>query len=367
MLSILSNQQSRYNYGREPVRSLDPLNADELLSHLPEMNASADLAAIVNAVRVLLPTDNKWTTYSFEECLAAMRDLGILLGSIKRHGKQPVTLVPELEPVLLELGRRTDMIPRDTVLHYCEWNPCGQRQRMYTGEQQEGYLIDAVRLSHPHLSQAVELCKVLFNLVPTEPSFVATLEALSEQVAFFDQAITEVVEKVTPEFFGRVLRPYFEDITVNNIDYLGPAAAHMPLFLVDLAMWASDHGDPAYDSFQHEGMQYTLPGWRALAPEWQQKPSLVSRVRAAFATVQPDEVPETLFQAALALFKVLRVLVTFRGKHLGIARKAYSAEVGLYSLGSGGGSIDLLRTILDLTRQNATLIRQTHIVCKEEK
>ena len=355
--------QLQYNdceYDREYISSLDPFDGDELLSHLPEMNAMADLSAIANAAHTLLPDDRQVTAYSFEECLAAMRDIGLLLGSIKRHGMQPMTLVPELEPVLLELGRRTDMIPRDTVHHYTEWNPRGKRQRMYTGEAQEEFLMNGARLSLPHLGQAVELCKVLTDLAPVEPLFAATLETLAEQIGFFDQAITEVVEKVTPEFFAQVMRPYYEEITVGGIDYLGPAAAHVPLFLVDLVVWASDHGDPVYDAFLHEAALHTLPHWRALVPIWEQKPSLVTQVHTAFAAVQHAVVPQALQHAMEALFKVLRTLVVFRGKHFGIARRAYRDELRLYELGSGGGSIGLLRTILDLTRQNASMIRQAH-------
>lgn len=365
---MIQSLHSSNTYDRERISALDPLESDTLLSHLPEMNSSADLSTMAHTVRVLLPDIRRLDTYSFEQCLAAMRDLGLLLGSIKRHGMQPITLVPELEPVLLELGRRTDMIPRDTVHHYTEWNPRGQRQRMYTGEPQEEFLMNGARLSLPHLSQAVELCKTLSHLDPTEQLFATTLEALAEQIGFFDQAITEVVEKVTPEFFAQVMRPYYEEVTVGGISYLGPAAAHVPLFLIDLVVWASDHGDPVYDAFLHEATQHTLPHWRALVPLWEQKPSLVTQVNRAFATIQPDEMPpQALRQTTEALFKVLRTLVIFRGKHFGIARKAYHDELRLYELGSGGGSIGLLRTILDLTRQNATIVRQAHTLHKGDK
>ena len=47
---------------------------------------------------------------------------------------------------------------------------------------------------------------------------------------------------VSPEFFARELRPYFEDVHVAGRLYMGPAAAHIPLFLVDVLLWASDRG-----------------------------------------------------------------------------------------------------------------------------
>ncbi|WSM18722.1 DUF1864 family protein (plasmid) [Streptomyces sp. NBC_01717] len=61
-----------------------------------------------------------------------MNPLPLLVGSVKRHGVEPVDAVPELEAPLLEFGARTSMIPRDTVHHYIGWNPTGSRERMYT-------------------------------------------------------------------------------------------------------------------------------------------------------------------------------------------------------------------------------------------
>jgi hypothetical protein len=61
--------------------------------------------------------------------------------------------------------------------------------------------------------------------------------------------------------------------------------------------------------------------------------------------------------ALAGLARALQTLVTFRGRHLALARQAYRAEVRLYPRGSGGGSLDLLREIVDLTRQSATSLR----------
>lgn len=363
---MVTIRQQNYTYDTAQIVILDPLGGDELLARLPQMNAAADLSAMVNAVRVLLPTIHEVAAFSFEECLAAMRDLGLFLGSIKRHGQQPVALVSELEPVLLELGRRTDMIPRDTVHHYTEWNPRGPRQRMYTGKPRESVLMNGVRLSLLHLYKAVEACSILSHLTIDEPDFGDLLQTLALHVDFFQQAITDVVEKVTPEFFAQALRPYFEEITIRGVSYLGPAAAHVPLFLLDLAIWASDHQDSTYDTFLHESARHTLPPWRSLLPVWKERPSLVTHVCTALLEVRTDEIPPALLQAAETLFTVLHTLAVFRGKHFGIAKKAYREEVRLYEVGSGGGSLVLLRTILDLTRQNASLVRQARGGQKEE-
>ena len=49
----------------------------------------------------------------------------------------------------------------------------------------------------------------------------------------------------------------------------------------------------------------------------------------------------------------------FRGKHLTIARRAYREEIRLYPVGSGGGSVELLTRILDLTRAAAAQVNHT--------
>lgn len=107
----------------EQVRGLDPLAADEACLALRAMNARSDVRAITAALRELLPDREALAEYTMEECIAAMRDIGIFLGSIKRHGVEPAAVAPEIIPILHQLGERTDMIPRDTVHHYCTWNP----------------------------------------------------------------------------------------------------------------------------------------------------------------------------------------------------------------------------------------------------
>ncbi|MBF6169662.1 DUF1864 family protein [Streptomyces gardneri] len=338
------------------ISALDPLHADEFCPSLPAMNASADVLALAARLRVLVPDMGLVASFSLEQALGAMRDLGLFLGSLKRHGVQPVEAVPEVEPVLVALGRRTDMIPRDTVHHYTEWNPTDGRQRMYTGDPQEGFLMNGPRMSMPHLGDAVDQCVRLAALEPDDAAFPALLASIAENIGCFDKAISMVVEKVTPEFFAREMRPYFEEVTVAEMTFLGPAAAHVPLFLVDLLVWASDHSALTYDDFIDEAAQHTLPQWRSLVDAWRRSPSVVTKVTQALQSVAPHEPPPALRDAAVALSMTLRALTLFRGKHLTIARKAYRDEIRLYELGSGNGSIELLRQILDLTRENAWLV-----------
>ncbi|MBX7268180.1 hypothetical protein KIF24_20545 [Micromonospora sp. Llam7] len=60
-------------------------------------------------------------------------------------------------------------------------------------------------------------------------------------------------------------------------------------------------------------------------------------------------------ESAVALLRAMRTLVTFRGRHLGIAQRVYEVETDRFTTGSGGGSVELLRGVLTLTKENARL------------
>jgi uncharacterized protein with PIN domain len=337
------------------VAALDPLSADEVCARLPAMNQRGEISELAAALRQIAPTSVQLSDFTAAECLAAMRDIGMLLGSMKRHGVQPLAAVPETEDVLLALARRTDLVPRDTLHHYTCWNPRGTRQRMYTGDPQETELIDAVRTAMPRLARAITTCEHSMVLEPRDPECAAQLDELTEQLRAMVEAIDRVTAHVCPGFFARGLRPYFEAITVAGRSYLGPAAANMPIALIDVALWASDHGDESYTAFHRDTIDYSPPHWRALYRAWRDQPSLTHTITTSLAAV-PDAIDPMVHASALALCQVLRVLTVFRGKHLTIARRAYHEEIRLYPVGSGGGSVELLTRILYLTRTIATQV-----------
>ncbi|PZS31775.1 MAG: monodechloroaminopyrrolnitrin synthase PrnB [Pseudonocardiales bacterium] len=323
------------------------------------MNRAADVPALATTMRALLPDAQALAGYDMDECLAVMRDLGMFLGSLKRHEVEPLHLAPEATPILLELGARTDLIPRDTVHHYCTWNPTDARRRMYTGEEQENHLQTSVRLVFPHLRAGLELCDLLGELEPTDPKFAILVDALDRELRPMVDSIDLVIDKVSPRFFARTLRPYFEDIEVDGRRYLGPAAAQVPLWLIDEAVWASDRSEPGYVDFLHHSVPYSLPRWRELHEAWVAMPSMVTRLLQAYGDdhVAAELSSPSLRASALAMSRMMRTIIVFRGRHLGIARQAYQEDLRLYPTGSGGASVDLLREIINLTKQNVQLAK----------
>ncbi|MFJ3163433.1 monodechloroaminopyrrolnitrin synthase PrnB family protein [Streptomyces kanasensis] len=343
------------------IRAADPLGADAVLAAVPGINRDADTAALTVALRALVPDLDRVAGWSVVEALAGMRDLGVLLGSLKRHGTEPVAAVPEVLPVLEELARRTDMVPRDTVHHYTTWNPLGRRRRSYTGSETEAHLQDAVRMVFPGLVAALGTCGELARLEPYDPGFACALDRTAQHVQSMVDSIDFTVAHVAPEFFARTLRPYFEGIDVAGREYLGPAAAQVPLWLVDLTLWQSDRPDRRYDAFLDESVRYSLPSWRAFHARHRGGVSAVGKLTAALSWESGHRTPPALTAAAVSLARVLRLLKTFRARHLGIARKAYHDDLRLYETGSGGAPVALLRAVLDLTRDNENLVRRATV------
>lgn len=347
-------EKDYFNVGA--IQALDPLDADAKLARLPDINRSGDTAELVQLLQYLAERIDNIAITAPEVAFAAMRDVGIVLGSLKRHRIEPVQVVPEIEQPLLQLGAATNMVPRDTVHHYTSWNPAGIRRRMYTGDDQERCLQDAVVQVFPGLSASLSISDVLSAMPIRDVRFGPTVNMLCEASRSMIEAIDAVTARVSPVFFAQILRPYFEDITVGGVNYLGPAAAQAPLWLIDLCVWAADRNQPAYHHFLLESVQYSLPPWREFFCRHASRSSLVTRISDALDAAAGE--PEAnLLQGAQSLANLLHLLKVFRGRHIGIARRAYADDVSLYDQGSGGAPVALLKTILDLTRENEKLMR----------
>ncbi|GIJ23031.1 hypothetical protein Vlu01_36550 [Micromonospora lutea] len=343
----------------EQIRKLDPLRLDDELRVLPTLNMAADVPALVRVLRDALPSEESIAAFTTTECLAAMRDLGMYLGSLQRHGVSAFEAVGGATRSFQLLAGRTRMIPRDTVYHYTSWNPVGDRERLYTGHPMERSLIDAVRTCVPNLARAVDIGRSLLDMDPAASTHADRMASLASHIAVADTVMSGIRVNVTPEFFARVLRPFYEDVRVAGRVYMGPAAAHIPIFLIDLLLWASDRGSPEYLQFCTEVSAQTLPQWQERYTEWASMPSITSRVVAALQHPGASSPDGHVESSARSLRRALQTLTSFRGKHLVMARRAYHEELRLYELGSGGGSVGLLEEILALTRRNSAMLHAT--------
>lgn len=339
------------------VREADPLEADLTCAALPRMNAQRQVWALIGALRALVPGTTAIAGYTMADCLAAMRDLGFILGSIRRHGMDPVQAVPEVVPVLVELGARTDMVPRDTVLHHCVWNPVGRRRRTYTGDPQERWLQDAGRVAFPKLHAAVELCDLLPHHEPVDAKFAVLLQALHHQFQAL-VASMRTVERVDPQYFQYTLLPYHDELRIAGQTYAGPSPVQLPLWLIDEILWAADRGGPQYEEFRRGTTAYTLPLWRRLRDDWSRTPSVVTRLLQVSAD-QPESawLASALRAAAGELVGLLSTMMEYRGRQLPLIDRSERPDAQRFPIDSDADEV-LLHRIVALTRCNVELVRK---------
>ena len=330
----------------DDIARRDPLGADGFLIGVPDLNRARDVDALGGFLADVAATDGV-LDLDVDDSRAAMRDVGIVLGSIRRHGVQPCELVPQIEPVLLAWGRTTRLVPRDTVVHYGDWNPVGDRERMYTGDPQESALIDSVRqAAHLIPAMAVWVSAAHHRGWGTPES----IDALEMAAGFFDTycANFEMVRaNVTPEFFAQQLRPYFEPITVGGRVPNGPAAAFLPLYLVDELVWGESQG--AHAAMIDDAVQYGPPLWDGLVQEMRRHPPMAEML---IADLQRAGHGAGLEQECRLASRIIHRLVEFRGRHAVLAERAYNAAISEFEHGSGGFTPDGLRQITRATLES---------------
>jgi hypothetical protein len=244
------------------------------------------------------------------------------------------------------------MIPRDTVYHYTLWNPEGRRRRRYTDHPMELHLIAAVAHTLPDICEAVDRAFALPHADLDDVSTALTISAIALAAGRLVHVIDEVLANVTGVFFATQLRPFFEPITIGESEYFGPAAAHVPVALLDLCLWASDADCPDYAQFWRTSSIYGLPGWDTRAAVLEQRPSLTTRLRRHHREASP-----TVLSSAEAMARSLRALLEFRAKHLKLAKSAYDPALTDFQQGSGGETISFLESVVELTKANRDSVK----------
>ena len=335
----------------EIIASLDPLSADEIMGRLPALNHSGDVPAIVELLTELLARVGDTARFGRLDAVAVMRELGFFLGSLRRHGLQPVREIPGLEPILERLAHMTDMPPRDTLLHCTVWNPPEPRMRRFTDYRDELCLLESVRRAMRPLESAIHCLQAAYEIPPNTPEFVSLCDVATKGLSHLVKNTLFARSNVSLSIFARELRPYFDSIVVADREYLGPGAVEMPVFLVDHILWSANTELPWLVDFKRRYLPYILPSLRAVYRHFESRPSLIERVlRVAHQT----HAESSRWRAGLAaLRRVFSVLIQFRAPHTQLAGQAYAVESGgSRDVGSGGYSPDVLREVLECTRQH---------------
>ena len=345
----------------ETIALMDPLNADLVLDRLPRMNERGEINLLVTETKRLLSSSViKVESFNVFEATAALRDLGFLMASMRRHGFEPIETIPQLEPIVVTLGQISSMVPRETIYHYGPWNPDGKRERRFTTLPDEADLIASVRIAMPAVINAIEYLAHAWYLSPVEPDFAVSCKQASDCLANnLIHSIAHAIKGVRPDIFSLNIRPFFEPIKVQGKSYTGIAGGDIPLYMIDHLLWHSDNANAIYSKFIHQNVQYAVPRLRKLYSTTDRQTSLVTRVYDALTNLDTDS-RSTVMSAVDALDKLFVTLIRFRGAHTRFAYRGFAFR-DENAIGTSGYRPSMLDHLLVLTRQAQTkLKRQLH-------
>ncbi|MDH2429482.1 monodechloroaminopyrrolnitrin synthase PrnB family protein [Sphaerisporangium sp. TRM90804] len=338
------------------VGRADPLGLDPLMARLPGLNRDGDVRAIMGGLTAVVPALEALPGMRTWEVLAAVRDLGMLVASLVRHGLTTADVPPEVETALASSVARTGMVPRETILHYGVWNPADAgRRRTFTGDPSEYALIDCSAAATGPLETAARGLSALVEhgVEPGEQRFETTCLTAARELEHAAAYVRMEHTGLDPVFFTRHLRPYFDPFTVHGVSYHAPAAAHLPLYAVDQAVWAADDTrHPELAELRTDLAAYGLPAWTACHEGLRGEDSLLTRTVRALGS---SHVPVTTMVGARALLTTLKAMVAFRGRHRRLVRAAYTDEQRQSQIGSGGVGQDVIDELLSVTRDCAAL------------
>jgi hypothetical protein len=332
------------------VAALDPLGVDSMMSKVPLWNAAGDIHQIVRATQHTCRSASL-EHRNYHELLAIIRDIGILVGSLKKHGEEPAAAIPELEATLLRAGALTDLIPRDTVMHYTIWNPSGARLRCYSDEPQEPHLIESVRISLPATRDAT---RCLFEL-RDYPLHTSEAVRWADQIALhlknFVLGLHYAMRRVDATVFIEKIRPFYEPIKIDGRELRGPGAVMMPLHIFDYLLWGSSEPNPLYQRFTWDYIAYNTAEFREYYFRARNTPSLLDRLESCLLDLEAD----THIQALVPLVTTWTKRVqSFRRAHLKFAISAYQGKAKHnFASGSGGHTTSDLEWLSSLIDKHA--------------
>lgn len=332
----------------EIIQDLDPLSLDDFFTRIPGLNRSLNVQAIVRESNLFLPTLEQVYAYTRINALAALRDLGMIAASIRRHGYEPTEVIQGLGDVLAVSGEIAQNVPRDTVFTYGSWNPVGARQRRFTELPEEELFIDSFKNGMSNLESSVNKLLLARTLDVDHPEFYNMISSASQDFSLMIGAIVAVRRDVPPEIFTGELRPYFDPYIVRGKSYLAPGGAQMPVILIDQIIWGSDCQDKNYQDYVANNQEYLPVELKLLSEQLVGQESLVSRIVRKISTSRIASSQEV--NGVLSVRWFAEKLLSFRMPHLAVARGNFALRRDS-DVGSGGYNTDILDLLIDKTRR----------------
>lgn len=337
------------------VSRLDPLGADDFFQNiLPEFNHRMASVEIMRMASFVIPSLDEISRYDLLSARAALRDLGMIAASLRRHNVR-IADFSQLRDALIKLSDITGEVPRDTVFSYGSRNPSDVRQRRFTKRSEEAIFIKSFVSGIKGLLNCTVLLPMLLSLPIDSSDFLDTCKELTKQFQMMVSAIIQVRNQIPPEVFTAELRPYFEPIEIGGIEYFAPGGAQMPMLIIDQLLWGNDCAMPIYLRYHEENLSYLPTFLREFSSYYKNRGSIATRVQREYGR---DEkvLTEDIQNGIQMLVNFLSRIMSFRAPHQKVAEANFALR-SRFALGSGGYTPALLTKLIEKTQQAQQMLR----------
>lgn len=337
----------------QQAQAADPFDADaRLTDELPRLNEARNRAGLHRLLQELVFNGTDASLLTPPEAWAALRDLGFVMGPIKRWGAEPTTVVPALGSYLLALAARAGCLhPRDDVFTLTVANPDDERMRTYTTAPSERAFIDAVGVSMVTMDRTImDICTMV-----QEPLHSSRFAACAQEVTATFQgvidALLSVRTRVDPDWFANRFTRNLEPILIDGLVYHGPSADQTQMLVIDWLLYGQSY--PDYLRFFDSRAQHLRPQHRQIMAHHTDRygASILELVRKSYAESMAIDAAQTT-ESIDRIILLLKRIRTFRYPHRKIAVDSFAMRDENRQIGSGGLTADGdLRKMIDWTEQ----------------
>jgi hypothetical protein len=332
------------------ISELDPLELDEDYLQLPQINQNKDVVSLLQLLQKCKSGVKNCDLSNTSICHAILRDIGFIISSLRRLDIQAVEKDLELTNILLNISKTIGMVPRETSYHYGLCNPANSRIRTFTSYKDELGLINGVKI----FAEGLE--KILLDLIEVKNLIIndrnADIILLDKTLSDFRKVLNdagESMKQIDPKIFSYELRPFFDQININNIAYVGPGGGQVPLLIIDNLLFGFNLPyNHVYRVFSEDGIKYLTPELKVLYQSQKTESTIVDVCNK-----------HTNKSILTFLHEFLNELIRYRQVHYLIAKSALSKENrGNYETGSAGYRLEMVQETLSATKDAKRILTE---------
>ena len=320
------------------IRSLDPLNLNEFLTlDLPKVNTNWGKERLRRFASQMRWDPDYIANLDTEESKAAIRDLGIIAGSLVRFG----CLIKEfstIEDTLMQCSKISNEVPSDTIYTYVTRNPKGELRRTFTTHVEEGLFIESLGNGIENMLMAADYLGRSQEYTLDDPMIELFLKKSATCIFTIITDAHKIYKILPSDFFTKELRPFFDPRKIGGKDYFAPGGAQMPILFIDQILWGVSVCNLIYVKYVNENLIYQPPILRGAFERIKSKKTIKELL---------EDHGRSLPKGNLEGLKLLlQGLTKFRRSHLAIAEKNLEMRPE-GSFGSGGYRTEILIYLLD--------------------